>query len=151
MNGLHLAPRWRFAPAFSVGLLGSASWVSNIGRESHTYYSAEAEGRWHPVVGGSVDPWLGLDAGVVTVVDFYDATDYFADETYSHAAPMLGLGVGTEFRVASFLAIGPELRGFALLFNDDRRIDLTGRPRYAAAFGVGLSLSGTLLLGERTD
>lgn len=149
MSGIHLAPRWRVAPPFSVGLLGSASWVTNMGFESHTFWSAEAEARWHPVVGGSVDPWLGIDAGIMTIVDRYDRTAYFQEQTYVHSSPILGVGVGTEFQLASFLTIGPALRGFLIFSGDDRPIGLVtnGAPRYDTVFGVGLALSGTLLVG----
>jgi len=151
MNGIHLAPRWRVAPAFSVGLLGSASWVSNLGFESHTFWSAEAEGRWHPVVGSSVDPWLGIDAGVMTIVDRYDQTPYSPEQKFVHASPMLGVGIGTDFQLASFLAIGPALRGFLIFSGDDRSVGavMNRAPRYDTQFGVGLTLSGTLLVGAQ--
>lgn len=148
MNGFHLTPRWRVSPPFSVGLLGSVAWVTNIGYELHTYWSAEAEGRWHPVVGGSVDPWLGIDAGVMTIVDRYDRTDFFAEQKFVHSSPMLGVGAGIDFQVASFLAMGPALRGFMIPSDDNRTIGLVvnGAPRYATQFGVGLAVSGTFLV-----
>ncbi len=153
MNGFHVAPRWRASPSFSVGLLGSVSWVSNIGYELHTYWAAEAEGRWHPVVGSNVDPWFGIDAGLMTIVDRYDRTDFFSEQKFVHSSPMLGIGAGIEFQLASILAMGPALRGFMILSDDGRTVGsvVNRAPRYSTQFGVGLAVSGTFLVGDSAD
>ncbi len=151
--GFHLAPRWRLSPEFSVGALGGLSWSGDSwGNVVTKWFTLEAEGRWHVVGAGTVDPWIGIDAGVVLDVEGVPASDIYPANSFTQAAPMVGGGIGIDIRVASFLMLSPEVRGFAFLFHDGNAFTApsNGESSIAQQNGVMLSMSGTFLGGSRS-
>jgi hypothetical protein len=138
---------------FSVGALAGLSWSGESpGGADTRWYTLEAEGRWHFLGAGTVDPWVGIDAGVVLDVEGVPASDVYPANTFTQGAPMVGGGVGIDIRVASFLMLSPELRGFAFLFHDGNAVSapLNGESSLTQQNGVMLAMSGTFLGGSRS-
>lgn len=151
-------PRLRLFPLLSVGALGAyAVAPGSEGTESSdgshtertiTTYWFQAEGRLHPLYGEGIHLWIAATAGVTALRDARDSYD--ADDVHTGTVsdtdwgPMAGLGVGIDFHVLPFLALGPELRGAVLRYPDDGSTTLDENSK----FFVSLGLAGTFLVGH---
>jgi hypothetical protein len=151
-----VVPRLRLLPLVSVGVLGAyAVAPGSEGTESSdgshtertiTTYWFQAEGRLHPLYGEGIHLWIAATAGVTALRDARD--DYDEDDVHTgtvsntELGPMAGAGVGIDFNVLPFLALGPELRGAVLKYPDDDGTTLDDGPQFFVSLGV----AGTLLI-----
>jgi hypothetical protein len=146
--GLTLAPRWRFDPAWSLGATGAASWADGVSLgQSLSWWRVSLEARWHPQRGAGIDPWLGLDAGVVALVQDVEADELGPDRSYSGVAPALGASFGLAIPLADALALGFDLRGFLHLFGGSAE-DVFPEPDYENESGLLLQATA-IFLAER--
>jgi hypothetical protein len=150
---VQLAPRWRLSHLLSLGAVGGASFAgAPHDIDSQTWWRAEAEARVHPFDPGDLDFALGVDAGLIAVVDHVDAARTFElalARTDSHFAPAIGASGAIEFDVTSAFALGIEMRVFSFLF-DGSRADTLGTgsfTSYGRMFGFSFGLTGTIRLG----
>ncbi len=155
LTGLRLLPRWRAGEHWAVGLW--AGLASHTVRESGPtdWWDVEAEARWYPFGAGPAEYWLAATAGVVTAVDRVPAHATYAvpsvlppAETYTTVGPSGGVGTGIDWTLASFLALGPELRLIAFGL-DTGRTSSASHPSYHTHLGFSLGLTLTALL-DRT-
>jgi hypothetical protein len=143
--GLHLAPRWRAAEAWSFGAFGAVSWGRIDDEQGLNVWLVEGEARYHPLGTSAIDPSLGLGAGLVAIETSVPAGELgpAADEVAT--APALSLRFAVDFRLARGLLLGPELRAFGFLFSGSVE-EVSRVPRYGHQLGVALALNLTLLL-----
>jgi len=149
-GGVEAAPRLRLAPLFSVGAFAAFGWkpgsegsVSSDGSRVETHFTTfrlEAEGRLHPFGPGNADLWLGADAGVTGLTesaDSYAEGDRITStQSSTELDPIAGVGLGVDFKVLDFLAVGPEARVAVTRYADEPNVAVT------------LGLTGTLLIGR---
>jgi hypothetical protein len=155
LTGLRLLPRWRTSERWAVGLWGGLA-VHTVRESGPTdWWDVQAEVRWYPLGAASREYWLGATAGVVTAIDRVPAHSTDAAppalhpaHTYVTVGPSGGLGAGFDGTVASFLAIGPELR--VLVFGLNTGQDLASSPHYQPHVGFTLGLTLTAL-ADRTS
>ena len=152
-----VVPRLRLLPLVSVGVLGAyavapgeeGSASDDGGHEERTLttYWFQAEGRLHPLYGEGIHLWIAATAGVTALRDArdnYDANDVHVNTVSSTDwGPMAGAGVGIDFHLLPFLALGPELRGAVLKYPDD---DDGTTLDDGSQFFVSLGVTGTLLI-----
>jgi hypothetical protein len=149
--GPQLAPRWRFARAWSIGAVGAVGFGSGAPRDdSQTWWRAEAEARVHPLLGpGPTDFAVGFDAGFVGVADRAAAHPQTSDSAHSTSAlaPAIGGLLAFDFAVSSAFALGFELRIFSFLFGKAEETAATFAS-YGTQIGASVGLSGTLRTGD---
>jgi hypothetical protein len=143
--GWHVAPRYRATQRLAIGVLGAVTLGERSAVHTRTWWRIGAEGRLHPLTPAAVDLWIGVDAGLVAVVDRLFG-EFDPERTYTRYAPALGAKLGVDLLVARWLAISPELHGFAFLFGQESSA-IAPRPVYGTQVGATLGVSGTLLLG----
>jgi hypothetical protein len=148
LAGLYLMPRWRGGAAWSVGLRGGLAAHERDKSGPTDVWDAEAEVRWYPLGARTWELWLAATAGVAAAVDrvpshTIDTGVHHPARAYTTAGPSAGLGVGLDAAVASFLAVGPELR--AVVLGLDTGNTTASRPYYQPQLGVSLGLTVTAL------
>jgi hypothetical protein len=137
------------AYAVAPGEEGSASDDGGHQERTLTTYWFQAEGRLHPLYGEGIHLWIAATAGVTALRDArdnYDGNDaHVGTVSSTDWGPMAGAGVGIDFHVLPFLALGPELRGVVLKYPDE-----CSRPGLDCSDGrqffVSLGVTGTLLI-----
>jgi hypothetical protein len=151
-----VVPRLRLFPLLSVGVIGAyafgpgsegsvSSDGSHVERTISTYWF-QVEGRLHPLYGEGLHLWVAATTGVTALRDARDSYD--ADDVHTGTVsstdwgPMVGAGVGIDFHLLPFLALGPVLRGAVLRYPDDDNTTLDEHSQ----FFVSLGLAGTLLV-----
>ena len=145
---LSIAPSYRLAPSWAVGLRGSWSSdagargsASNSGEEvslTQTLWQLSAEGRYQP--GAQQGFYLVLGAGAARV------SDSIGSATAAEWGPLLSAAFGYDIGLADFLALGIELRGaFASLSEEGASLERAGatvRYVYGPSSWLGLNLIG---------
>jgi hypothetical protein len=145
LAGLHLAPRWRAAGAWSFGAFGSVSWGRITDQHGLNVWLAEAQARFHPLGAGTVDLSIGLGAGVVGIATAIAADELGPAREGTETAPALSVQLAVDFGLTRSLRLGPELRAFGWLFSGDAE-DVSRFPSYGLQLGLALALNVTLLL-----
>lgn len=155
-TGLHVAPRWRVTRPLSLGLLAGVAWrpssegtVSTLGGTTEyrrRMLRLSAEARIRPFDLAPLEPWVGLEVGVVSVRDGIKDTGSLKQEAgVNQTGPIGSCAVGADvFFVPSF-AVGLELRGVLIPLGDNPP-DLPGQEatNYGTMLGVSLGLNLTL-------
>jgi hypothetical protein len=134
------------AYAVAPGSEGTVSSDGSHDERTITTYWFQAEGRLHPLYGEGIHLWVAATAGVTALRDARDSYD--ADDVHTGTVSntdvglMAGAGVGIDFLVLPFLALGPELRGAVLKYPDDGGTTLDEGPQFFVSLGV----AGTFLV-----
>jgi hypothetical protein len=142
---VQFAARWRATPYWAFGGFGATSFGGESASHSQSWYRLEAEARWHPFGAPSTDPWLGIEGGLVHAVNELGSTEFRPAATYQDSAPVLGVAGGIDWLVDDVVALGPELRGFWMLFGEQS----DGRYRPSRQFAVTLGFAVTVVLAPR--
>jgi hypothetical protein len=151
---VQLAPRWRLSHLLSLGAVGGASFAgAPHDVDSQNWWRAEAEARVHPFDPGDLDFALGVDFGLIAVIDRVDAMRTFdraPARTDSHLAPAIGALGELAFDVSSGFALGIEMRVFSFLFHGSSADTIgTGSfTSYGRLLGLSFGLTGTIRLGN---
>jgi hypothetical protein len=139
--GAHFGPRYRFLPTLSFGARGAVSFAG-----SSTFWQGELDARVHPFGVHHPDLWIGVDGGLVAVVQQLEESELGPTTTSTSTAPLFGAGLGIDFLLTPFLAVGPELRGVFVPFGTAEALPDRGTS-YGTQLGVSLAVTATVLVG----
>jgi outer membrane protein with beta-barrel domain len=81
-------------------------------------WAFDFDGRFHPLVQGVVDPWVGLGFGYAFAGSSWSVTRTGADESTTTSGPAFVFSLGADFWVADEFALGLAFRYMVVFWND---------------------------------
>jgi len=142
LAGVHGGPRYRVLPFLALGVRGAVSFAGN----DETWWQALLTARVLPFPRRYEPLWMGAEGGVVAIAETLESDELGPAKTLTHTAPLFALGLGVNFPVASFLTLGPEVRGFVVPFGAQDYLPDRGTS-HETQLGVALGLTATVRVG----